>query len=175
MWRRVLEYSGGDWMPLEQGFAHNIFAYYVSLSCNHCENAVCTTACPTQAMHKDGYGIVSVDAKRCVGCRYCEWNCPYGAPQFDEEKKKMTKCDFCKDNLEQGQPPACVAACPCRALDFGEYDDIVTQYGLHESIAPLPRPEFTRPRLICAPNRHSRPQGSTAGMRGALISNPEEV
>ena len=32
----------------------------------------------------------------------------------------MTKCDFCLDNLEQGLPPACVAACPMRVLDYGE-------------------------------------------------------
>lgn len=175
LWRRVLEYSGGDWLPTGKAWHHDVFAYYVSLACNHCENAVCVTGCPTKAMHKDEYGIVSVDQSRCVGCRYCEWNCPYGAPQFNEEIKKMTKCDFCKDNLEQGLPPACVAACPCRALDFGEYEEMVAKYGEFPAIAPLPSPALTKPHFICAPNRHSRPMGSTAGLRGALISNPEEV
>ena len=94
LWRRVLEYSGGEWLPVGDAYEQNVFAYYVSLSCNHCENPVCAEACPTQAMHKDENGIVSVDPDRCVGCRYCEWNCPYGAPQFDPERKKMTKCDF---------------------------------------------------------------------------------
>ena len=51
-------------------YEQNVFAYYVSLSCNHCENPVCAEACPTQAMHKDENGIVSVDPDRCVGCRY---------------------------------------------------------------------------------------------------------
>lgn len=147
----------------------------LSLSCNHCENPVCAEACPTQAMHKDENGIVSVDPDRCVGCRYCEWNCPYGAPQFDPERKKMTKCDFCRDYLEQGLPPSCVAACPCRALDYGEYDELLKRYGEQAAIAPLPGPELTRPHFICAPNRHSKPQGSTEGLRGKRISNPEEV
>ena len=149
--------------------------FQLSLSCNHCENPVCAEACPTQAMHKDENGIVSVDPDRCVGCRYCEWNCPYGAPQFDPERKKMTKCDFCRDYLEQGLPPSCVAACPCRALDYGEYDELLKRYGEQAAIAPLPGPELTRPHFICAPNRHSKPQGSTEGLRGKRISNPEEV
>ena len=68
LWRRVLEYSGGEWLPVGDAYEQNVFAYYVSLSCNHCENPVCAEACPTQAMHKDENGIVSVDPDRCVGC-----------------------------------------------------------------------------------------------------------
>ena len=105
----------------------------------------------------------------------CAKACPYGAPQFDPERKKMTKCDFCRDYLEQGLPPSCVAACPCRALDYGEYDELLKRYGEQAAIAPLPGPELTRPHFICAPNRHSKPQGSTEGLRGKRISNPEEV
>lgn len=159
----------------ECGTYPDVAMFQLSLSCNHCENPVCAEACPTQAMHKDENGIVSVDPDRCVGCRYCEWNCPYGAPQFDPERKKMTKCDFCRDYLEQGLPPSCVAACPCRALDYGEYDELLKRYGEQAAIAPLPGPELTRPHFICAPNRHSKPQGSTEGLRGKRISNPEEV
>lgn len=175
MWRRVLEYSGGDWLPVGNAYEHNVFAYYVSISCNHCQNALCVQGCPTQAMRKDENGIVYVDPDRCVGCRYCQWNCPYGAPQFNPVEKRMTKCDFCRDNLAAGEPPACVAACPCRALDFGEYEYLAAKYGIPPAIAPLPNPELTTPHLICIPNRHSKPMGSTAGMRGALISNPGEV
>ena len=90
-------------------------------------------------------------------------------------EKTMTKCDFCRDNLEQGKKPACVAACPCRALDYGDYGQLVERYGAQAPIAPLPAAELTRPHFICAPNRHAKPQGSTEGLRGGLISNPEEV
>ena len=37
LWRRVLEYSGGEWLPVGDAYEQNVFAYYVSLSCNHCE------------------------------------------------------------------------------------------------------------------------------------------
>lgn len=174
-WRRVLEFSGGDWIKVGNAYEQNVFAYYVSIACNHCENPVCVTGCPTRAMHRDENGIVSVDGSRCVGCRYCEWSCPYGAPQFNEKLKHMTKCDFCKDYLEQGLPPACVDSCPCRALDFGEYEEIIKKYGEHAVIAPLPKPDITNPHLVCSPNRNSKPQGSAAGIRGERISNPEEV
>lgn len=171
IWRRVVECAGGEWITVGNAYEQNVFAYYISLSCNHCENPVCAAGCPTKAMHKDANGIVSVDQSRCVGCRYCEWNCPYSAPRFDPQKKKMSKCDFCRDKLEAGETPACVASCPCRALDHGTYEDLVKRHGAHAAIAPLPDPSITTPHLLCSPNRHSRPQGSPNGR----VSNPEEV
>lgn len=87
----------------------------------------------------------------------------------------MSKCDFCHDNLVKGQPPACIAACPTRALDFGEYEEMLEKYGELPPIAPLPPATLTNPHFLCAPNRHSKPQGSSAGIRGSHISNPEEV
>ena len=176
LWRRVLEFSGGDWVPAGDGaYHHSVFAYYVSISCNHCENAPCVSGCPTGAMRKDESGIVFVEADRCVGCRYCEWNCPYGGPQYNEEIKAMTKCDFCRDDLAKGLPPTCVAACPCRAIDFGELDELRERHGAFPPIAPLPDPAITSPRYICSPHRFAKALGSSAGMRGAKISNPEEV
>ena len=94
-WRRVYEYGGGDWLQHEDGtFTNDVFTYYMSISCNHCAQPACTKACPTGAMHKrEQDGLVTVDANVCVGCRYCEMACPYGAPQYNPEKKHMTKCD----------------------------------------------------------------------------------
>ena len=39
-------------------------------------------------------------------------------PAIDRAAGVMTKCDFCYDNLDAGLPPACVAACPLRVLDY---------------------------------------------------------
>ncbi|MDL2267518.1 dimethylsulfoxide reductase subunit B [Desulfovibrio sp. OttesenSCG-928-G15] len=175
-WRKVVEYCGGGFTPTGNGaFTHNVFAYYISFSCNHCENPACTKSCPTKAIRKDENGIVCIDPQQCEGCRSCEWSCPYTAPQFDEESGKMSKCDFCKDYLKEEMPPACVAACPCRALDFGEYEDLRKKYGEYAPIAPLPSPELTRPHFLCAPNRQAKALGTTFGTRGALISNPQEI
>lgn len=34
--RRVYEYVGGNWTEKDGAFRQNVFAYYLSISCNHC-------------------------------------------------------------------------------------------------------------------------------------------
>ena len=171
-WRRVVEFAGGDWDRLEDGaFSQNVFAYYISVSCNHCQDPICVQVCPSTAMNQDDRGIVSVNPKKCLGCRYCEWACPYSAPQFDEALGQMTKCDFCLEELERGGVPACVAGCPTRALQFGEFDELAARHGASRLMAPLPPPVITEPNFILEPHRDTQP-GQT---RTGAICNPEEV
>lgn len=174
-WRRVAECAGGGWTRQPDNcYGQNIFAYYMSVSCNHCQNPVCVEVCPTTAMRKGKNGIVSVDHDLCVGCRYCEWNCPYSAPRYDAAIGKMSKCDFCADRIEVGLNPLCVDACPMRAIQFGEYDDMLKKYGPIDRmahIAPLPNPNQTNPCLFIIPPKNARPGGS----REAIVINPEEM
>ena len=77
--------------------------------------------CPARAYRRDEKtGAVLIDADQCLGCRYCAWVCPYGAPRFDEARGVMTKCDFCVDKQHEGGEPACVTSCPTGALTWGE-------------------------------------------------------
>ena len=40
-WRRVYEYGGGEWTKGNNGcFEQNVFAYYMSIGCNHCSEPV---------------------------------------------------------------------------------------------------------------------------------------
>ena len=173
-WRRVVEYTGGAWTTdaAAETFAPRVFTYYTSVSCNHCDNAVCVTVCPTAAMHKDPEtGIVSVDADKCIGCRYCEWACPYSAPQYDAETGVMTKCNLCEDYLAEGKDPACVEACPVRVLKFGPIDELRAEYGSEAGIAPLPDPSLTEPNLVITPHRQAERTASATGH----IANPQEI
>lgn len=170
-WRRVVEYSGGSWQQDGDTFVPNVFSYYTSIACNHCENPICVEVCPTTAMHQGEDGVVTVDSGKCVGCRYCEWACPYSAPQFNADLGYMTKCDLCADYRETGQDPACVAACPSRALDWGPIDELREKYGDVDAVAPLPDPSITNPHLVIKPHKDAQPWNNPSGD----IANREEV
>ncbi|HBW1218376.1 4Fe-4S dicluster domain-containing protein, partial [Klebsiella pneumoniae] len=87
--RRIYEYAGGDWQEDNGVWQQNVFAYYLSIACNHCEDPACTKVCPS------------------------------GAPQYNADKGHMTKCDGCHERVAEGKKPICVESCPLRALDFG--------------------------------------------------------
>ncbi|AZK61672.1 4Fe-4S dicluster domain-containing protein [Pectobacterium versatile] len=94
-------------------------------SCQHCENPPCVAVCPTGASFKDALtGIVDVNDKRCVGCRYCIAACPYHVRFINPVTKTADKCNFCREtNLAAGKQPACVEICPTKALVFGDLND----------------------------------------------------
>jgi anaerobic dimethyl sulfoxide reductase subunit B (iron-sulfur subunit) len=165
--RQVVEYGGGSWVPDPRDnqflIPNNVFVYSLSISCNHCQDPTCVNVCPTTAMTKRSDGIVVIDASKCIGCRYCEWACPYGAPQFDQSAGVMRKCDFCVDEIEQGGQPYCVSTCVMRALDFGELADLQAKYGSEASIEPLPTAEITQPSLVITPHRNAQKSGQGTG------------
>lgn len=169
--RRVVEVGGGGWVQRGQAWDTSAFAYYLSVACMHCEDPACVKVCPTTAAHKQDDGAVVIDQDKCIGCRYCEWACPYGAPQYDAAIGKMTKCNFCEDLLSQGQSPACVAACPMRALDYGELEDLQSKYGTVNDVFPLPDASITKPSIVITPQKDAR----RAGSEPARIANPEEI
>ncbi|MBI5301777.1 MAG: dimethylsulfoxide reductase subunit B [Chloroflexi bacterium] len=171
--RRVWQYGNGSWVPSGKLWTpNNVFVYSVSVACNHCEKPSCAEVCPTGALAKRADGLVLVNADQCVGCRYCEWACPYGAPQFNEAKGVMTKCNGCEDLLAQGQNPACVDACPMRALEFGDIAELRAKHGNVNAIEPLPVATLTFPALVIKPHRHA--QASGKGM-GRIIDLVEEA
>ncbi len=168
-WRRVYEVAGGSWRRDGDGWSTDAFAFNLSLACNHCAEPVCVEVCPTGATTRRADGVVLADSRRCVGCRYCTWACPYGAPQYDASAGKTTKCDLCHYELAAGRPPACVAACPMRVLELVRLDEGEPAPGA--GTYPLPDPALTEPGLAVVPHRDAaRATGETAA-----IANREEV
>ena len=168
LWRRVYEVTGGGWKQEGASWVQDVFAYNLSLSCNHCADPICAKNCPTRAIRQREDGIVLIDPSSCIGCKYCAWACPYGAPQFNTKSGVMGKCDLCVDYVDQGKRPSCVDACPMRALDFGEYDELVSKYGDPAHVYPLPQPSITRPSIVVRAHRNAR------GANPA-VSNVEEI
>jgi len=104
-------------------------------------------------LHKLENGIVDHDKDKCIGCRFCTWNCPYGAPKFIEELGKVSKCNMCRDLIEQGQNPVCVDACVMRAIEWGDLDELKAKYG-SVSVQDLPvlaNSSITNPSVLIKP------------------------
>ena len=177
LWRRVYEVSGGTWQKDGEVWNNTVFAYNLSTACNHCIHPKCAGICPANAYNVREDGVVILDTSKCVGCGYCAWACPYGAPQYNAEAGHMTKCNFCFDNLEQGLPPACVAACPMRVLDYGEpttEQTAANRLALWEAPPeehpyPLPNYSHTQPRV------EIRPHPAMNVTEKKFVANLEEI
>lgn len=168
--RQVYEYGGGTWEQDAQGlWTQDCFAYYVSVSCNHCSDPACTKVCPTGAMHKGESGLVSVDRKKCIGCGYCALSCPYRAPKVDRTRGFSVKCDGCEARVFTGEKPICVEACPLRALEFGEVSDLRAKFGSAADLAPLPASDATQPSLVI-----TLPRNAVRAAEGS-IGNAREI
>lgn len=103
--------------PIDSCFSATTKRAYLSIACMHCEDAPCIIACPTGALRKDEKGMTVTQESLCIGCHSCAMACPYGAPKFSIGNK-IRKCDGCAIRVENGLEPACVRACPTRALKF---------------------------------------------------------
>lgn len=87
------------------------------LQCRQCSDMPCVHACMAGAMYQDQEtGLVQINAEKCVGCWMCVMVCPFGAIN-EGQVHKAVKCDRCRD---LDYDPACVKACPTKALQFVE-------------------------------------------------------
>lgn len=114
-WRRVI--------TIDPVGSSNLPAQYISLSCMHCGKPACLEVCPTKAISKRPDGIVLVDSKKCIGCHYCFFACPFGVPQYGADGT-MQKCTMCVERLEQGKKPACVESCCGGAIQQGTLEEL---------------------------------------------------
>jgi formate dehydrogenase iron-sulfur subunit len=102
--------------------------------------------CPVQCFYRTDEGVVLHDKDVCIGCGYCSYACPFGAPQFPQSstfgmRGKMDKCTFCaggpeengsqaeyekygRNRLSEGKLPACAEMCSTKALLGGDGDVI---------------------------------------------------
>lgn len=122
----------GGYSRLDRKGGKSFASIQVPLSCRHCENPLCMTDCPPDALVRLASGEVMI-RDSCIGCGNCVGNCPYGVIKLVYEKgtttgfslrsllglapkekgpAKAAKCDMCH-SLAGG--PACVRACPTGA------------------------------------------------------------
>ena len=95
-------------------------------------------------------GVILVDEKRCIGCKYCIVACPYGVRYLHPEKKVADKCTFCYHRLAKGLQPACVQVCPTQARIFGDLRDPESPVSklLRDELVQVLKPEQrTKPKV----------------------------
>jgi formate dehydrogenase iron-sulfur subunit len=94
---------------------------YIRRLCMHCQEPACVSACPVGALKKRPDGPVVYDGNMCFGCRYCMTACPFQVPRYpwNSIAPVIRKCILCFHRLDEGQEPACAAACPTGATRFG--------------------------------------------------------
>ena len=98
-------------------------SFFIPKMCNHCSKSPCVQVCPVGATFDSPEGVVLVDEKYCIGCRYCVQACPYGCRFIHPEKKVANKCTLCYHRLKKGLDPACMEVCPTEARMYGNLRD----------------------------------------------------
>src|SRR6478752_7355009 len=142
-WRSVgLLHGGTSDLPMLQ---------HVTTACHHCVEPACLDGCPVLAYEKDPLtGIVRHLDDQCIGCQYCVLKCPYDVPKYSYSKGIVRKCDLCSDRLAVNEAPACVQACPNRAI---RVTVVNKQSAVENAEANLflpgaPEPNYTLPTTV---------------------------
>ena len=83
----------------------------VSMACMHCTDAPCAAVCPVSCFYTTADGVVLHSKDLCIGCGYCFYACPFGAPQYPKvgnfgSRGKMDKCTYCAGGPEADSTPA---------------------------------------------------------------------
>ncbi len=109
--------------PIEEGGQFpDVYTYFLTVQCQHCENPECVAVCPTEASHILEDGTVQIDKEKCIGCQFCAMACPYGVRYLNEEERVVEKCTLCEQRIAQGELPQCVTQCGGLARFFGDLD-----------------------------------------------------
>ncbi|MBU1169762.1 MAG: 4Fe-4S dicluster domain-containing protein [Proteobacteria bacterium] len=118
--KNIYEAMGEHPMPKSRVYVETVSASVpVPILCRHCEDAPCMHACIAGAIHRTADQAVVTDADKCIGCWTCVMVCPYGVIGRHLEARKAYRCDRCQDRDQ----PACVSACPTKALVYQTVTD----------------------------------------------------
>ena len=114
----------------------------VSMACMHCTDAPCAAVCPVDCFYTTADGVVLHSKDLCIGCGYCFYACPFGAPQYPKSaisaraarwtsapicaggpEADNTKAEYAKygaNRLAEGKLPLCAEMCSTKALLAGD-------------------------------------------------------
>ena len=114
--------------------------FFVPKLCNHCVDSPCTQVCPVGATFDSPEGVVLVDSKYCLGCRYCIQACPYGCRFLNPTTHTAEKCTLCYHRITKGLTTACCENCPTGArqlVDLKNPNDSIHEFLKTHSVQVL--------------------------------------
>src|SRR5437667_7532412 len=110
----------------------------------------CAAVCPVNCFYTTADAVVLHSKDLCIGCGYCFYACPFGAPQYPKvgnfgSRGKMDKCTFCAggpeadgtaeefekygtNRLAAGKLPLCAEMCSTTSLLAGDGEIIAQDY-----------------------------------------------
>lgn len=140
-----------EWLEV---YEHNLpggGTQFMPTLCMQCQNPPCVNVCPVGATWSTPEGVVLIDQKRCIGCRFCMAACPYerrfflwGDPprppetalvsydpvhQIGAPRGTVMKCDFCTEIAAAGRIPYCAEACPNKAIYWADLEEDLATNG----------------------------------------------
>ena len=125
----------------------------VSMACMHCTDAPCAAVCPVTASSRPKTAWCCITKDMCIGCGYCFYACPFGAPQYPQRRQfRLARQDGqmhllrrrrrngsdrqCRGVCEirrrtgsaQGKLPMCAEMCSTKSLLAGDGEIIAQIY-----------------------------------------------
>ncbi len=117
----------------------------------HCTDAPCAAVCPVDCFYTTDDGIVLHDKDLCIGCGYCFYACPFGAPQYPAEGglrrprqdgqvhllrrrprrgqlRRRSTSKYGRNRIAEGKLPLCAEMCATKALLAGDGDMVADIY-----------------------------------------------
>ena len=130
----------------------------VSMACMHCTDAPCAAVCPVNCFYTTADGVVLHSKDLCIGCGYCFYACPFGAPQYPQGRQlRLARQDgqvhllrrrsrgrpepaeygsrengqftgYGSNRLAEGKLPLCAEMCSTKSLLAGDGEIIAQIY-----------------------------------------------
>ena len=139
---------GVSWIRIEEkeaGEYPKVSRTYTPMLCMQCGEMPCAQGCPTEAITKDGAGVVLIDQEKCIceNTKPCVAACPFGVLTVNNKKRTyfpnyltpfekeayeshhqgaVEKCDLCYHRITNALLPACAQSCPTQAILFGDLE-----------------------------------------------------